>query len=117
MISAAVVWRGPLAQSRSKSDEGVQLPIKHMYVIVHSSSSRWVLGFGLTPKEAAKDFIRNDLWYDGRPLDTRRCSPALFRRLQAEDRKGSFYSHCRINRGGVAVCPKVMAQEVCRRRG
>jgi hypothetical protein len=95
---------------------GFNEPIKHMYVIVHSRSG-WILGFGLTPKEAAKDFIHGDLWYDGPPLDTRRCSPALFRRLQAEDLKGSFYSDCRINRRGVAVCPKVMPQEVCRRRG
>jgi hypothetical protein len=83
---------------------GFNEPIKHMYVIVHSSSG-WILGFGLAPKEAAKDFIHGDLWYDGPPLDTRRCSPALFRRLQAEGLKGSFYSDCRINRRGVAVCP------------
>jgi hypothetical protein len=105
MISAALNLAGSPRHSRGPSRmSGFNYPIKHMYVIVQSRSG-WVLGFGLTPKEAAKDFIRNDLWYDGPPLDTYRCSPALFRRLQAEDRKGSFYSHCRINRRGVAVCP------------
>jgi len=74
-----------------------------MYVVVHSKSGE-VYSFGLTPWQATKDFRHGVIWYDGPPLDTRACSPALFRRLQAEKRRGSFYSNCRINSEGIAVC-------------
>jgi hypothetical protein len=79
-----------------------------MYVVVESHSGH-VLAFGLTPKKADADFVRRDIWYDGPPLKTRRCSPALYRRLEALDRSGSiFLFFCRINRKGIAVCPKRM---------
>jgi hypothetical protein len=74
-----------------------------MYVIVHSKSGE-IFGFGLTPKKAMKHFLRGLLSYDGPPLDTRRCSPALYRQLQALERRRMFYVDCRINRVGVAVC-------------
>jgi hypothetical protein len=78
-----------------------------MYVIVHSKSGQ-IFGFGLTPKKAMNHFLRGLLSYDGPRLDTRRCSPALYRRLQALEGKGMFFIDCRINREGVAVCPKGM---------
>jgi hypothetical protein len=74
-----------------------------MYVVVHSESGE-IYSFGLTPWQAGKDFRDGNIWYDGPPLDTRPCSPALFRQLQAQKRRGSFYSSCRINSEGVAVC-------------
>jgi hypothetical protein len=61
-----------------------------MYVVVESHSGH-VLAFGLTPKKADADFVRRDVWYDGPPLETRRCSPALYRRLEALDRSGSIF--------------------------
>ncbi len=78
-----------------------------MYVIVESSSGN-IFGFGLTPKKAMDHFLRGLLSYDGPRLDTRRCSPALYRQLQALERRGMFYVDCRINRDGVAVCRKDM---------
>jgi hypothetical protein len=61
-------------------------------------------GFGLTPKKAMNHFLRGLLSYDGPRLDTRRCSRALYRQLQALERRGMFFVDCRINRDGVAVC-------------
>jgi hypothetical protein len=78
-----------------------------MYVIVHSKSGQ-IYGFGLTPKKAMSHFLRGLLSYDGPRLDTRRCSPALYRQLQALERGGMFFVDCRINRDGVAVCRKDM---------
>jgi hypothetical protein len=79
-----------------------------MYVIVESYSGR-VFAFGLTPKKANADFVRRDIWYDGPSLKTRRCSPALYRRLEALDRSGNMLLFfCRISRKGIAVCPKRM---------
>ena len=86
-----------------------------MYVIVESSSGH-IFGFGLTPKKAMDHFLRGLLSYDGPPLDTRRCSPALYRRLQALDRNDMFFIDCRINREGVAVCPKDMPRAFNRRK-
>jgi hypothetical protein len=77
-----------------------------MYVVVESSSGH-ILSFGLTPKKAMEPFLHG-LWYDGPPLDTRPCSPALYRQLQALERRGMFFVDCRINRDGVAVCRKDM---------
>jgi hypothetical protein len=51
-----------------------------MYVVVESTSGH-VFAFGLTPEEADRDFLSRDVWYDGPSLETRRCSPALYRRL------------------------------------
>jgi hypothetical protein len=62
-----------------------------MYVIVHSKSGE-IFGFGLTPKKAMKHFLRGLLSYDGPSLDTRRCSPALYRQLQALERRRMFMS-------------------------
>jgi hypothetical protein len=76
-----------------------------MYVIVESSSGH-IFGFGLTPKKAMDHFLRGLLSYDGPRLDTRLCSPALYRQLQALERRGMFLVDCRINRDGVAVCRK-----------
>jgi hypothetical protein len=76
-----------------------------MYVIVHSKSGQ-IFGFGLTPKKAMDHFLRGLLSYDGPRLDTRRCSPALYRQLQALERRGMFFVDCLINRDGVAVCRK-----------
>jgi hypothetical protein len=88
-----------------------------MYVIIESGSGR-VFAFGLTPKKADTDFIRRDIWYDGPPLETRPCSPALYRRLKALDRGNSiFLFHCRINREGIAVCPRKMPSATAYRRG
>src|SRR5262245_18016873 len=56
------------------------------------------------------------LWYDGPPPDTRPCSPALYRRLQALDRKGMHFVDCRINRNGVAVCRKDMPRVITPRK-
>jgi hypothetical protein len=86
-----------------------------MYVIVHSDSGR-IFGFGLTPKKAMDRFLDGLLSYDGPPLDTRRCSPALYRRLQALERKGMFLCDCRINRHGIAVCRKDMPRATTRRK-
>jgi len=86
-----------------------------MYVIVNSRSGH-IFGFGLTPKKAMRHFLRGLLSYDGPSLDTRRCSPALYRRLQALERNGMFLIYCRINRKGVAVCPKAMPRATYRRR-
>jgi hypothetical protein len=89
-----------------------------MYVIVESVSSPEVLGFGLTPEKALADFVRRKVCYDGPPLKTRRCSPALYRRLEALDRSGSIFLFlCRINRKGIAVCRKRMPSATYRRRG
>ena len=74
-----------------------------MYVIVNSRSGH-IFGFGLTPKKAMDHFLRGLLSYDGPRLDTRRCSQALYRQLQALERRGMFFVDCRINRDGVAVC-------------
>jgi hypothetical protein len=76
-----------------------------MYVIVESSNGH-IFGFGLTPKKAMDHFLRGLLSYDGPRLDTRPCSPALYR--QALERRGMFLVDCRINRDGVAVCRKGM---------
>jgi hypothetical protein len=73
-----------------------------MYVVVYSESGH-IVSFGLTERQATKLFRLNLIWYDGPPLDVRPCSPALFRRLQAEEPRG-FYSDCRINSEGIAVC-------------
>jgi hypothetical protein len=87
-----------------------------MYVIVDSESGH-IFGFGLTPKKAMKHFLHGLLSYDGPPLDTRPCSPALYRQLQALDRQDMPYVHCRINRNGVAVCRKDMLRKITRRTG
>jgi hypothetical protein len=64
-----------------------------MYVIVHSKSGQ-IFGFGLTPKKAMDHFLRGLLSYDGPRLDTRRCSPALYRQLQAlEVVRGTSFRH------------------------
>jgi len=78
-----------------------------MYVIVNSRSGH-IFGFGLTPKKAMDHFLRGLLSYDGPSLDTRRCSPALYRQLRALERRGMFFVDCQINRDGVAVCRKDM---------
>ena len=76
-----------------------------MYVIVGDGH---IFGFGLTPDKAMEHFLDGLFSYDGPRLDTRPCSPALYRRLQALDRKGMPFVDCRINRDGVAVCRKGM---------
>jgi hypothetical protein len=86
-----------------------------MYVVVHSESGH-IFGFGRTPKKAMEHYLRGLLSYDGPPLDTRRCSAALYRRLQALERKGEFFIDCRINRDGVAVCPKSLPKLTRRRK-
>ena len=73
-----------------------------MYVIVESKGGH-IYGFGLTRKRAMKNFLDGLLSYDGPPLDTRLCSPALYRRLQALDRKGLPLVDCRINRHGARL--------------
>lgn len=86
-----------------------------MYVIVESSSGH-IFGFGLTPKKAMENFLYGLLSYDGPSLDTRRCSPALYRRLQDLERNGMPFFYSRINRKGVAVCPKDIPRATYRRR-
>jgi hypothetical protein len=61
---------------------------------------------GATPKKANADFVRRCLSYDGPWLDTRRCSPALYRQLEAKAEDGIILARCRINGKGVAVRPK-----------
>ena len=56
-----------------------------MYVIVGNGH---IFGFGLTPEKAMDHFLDGLLSYDGPRLDTRPCSPALYRQLQTLDRKG-----------------------------
>jgi hypothetical protein len=84
-----------------------------MYVIVDDGH---IFSFGLTPKKAMDHFLDGLLSYDGPPLDTRPCSPALYRRLQALDRKGMPFVDCRINRDGVAVCRKDTPRTIVRRK-
>ena len=72
-----------------------------MYVIVESQSG-YIFAFGATPKKARADFLRRDIWIDGPPLETHRCSPALYRQLEAAADDG-FSARCRINSKGVAV--------------
>jgi hypothetical protein len=86
--------------------------LQPMYVIVGDGH---IFGFGLTPKKAMEHFLHG-LWYDGPRLDTRPCSPALYRQLQALDRKGLPFVDCRINRKGVAVCRKDMPRKITRRK-
>jgi hypothetical protein len=78
-----------------------------MYVIVHSKSGE-IFGFGLTPEKAMDHFLRGLLSYDGPRLDTRRCSPALYRRLQALEREGKFFIDC-----GSTVRALQSAQSTC----
>jgi hypothetical protein len=87
-----------------------------MYVIVHSQSGQ-ICGFGLTPEKAMDHFLHGLLSYDGPRLDTRRCSPALYRQLQALGDEAKFVIECRINRDGVAVCPKASPRITHRRKG
>ena len=86
-----------------------------MYVVVHSESGE-IFGFGLTPEKAMDHFLRGLLSYDGPRLDTRRWSQALYRRLEALERKGMFLCDCRINRNGVAVCREDMPRTTTRRK-
>jgi hypothetical protein len=85
-----------------------------MYVIVNRRNG-CIFGFGLTPDDATDNFLRGLLSYDGPSLDTRRCSPALYRRLQAEERNGLFFSRCRINRDRIAVCLTGKSRTIDRR--
>ena len=87
--------------------------LQPMYVIIDDGH---IFGFGLTPKKAMEHFLDGLLSYDGPPLDTRPCSPALYRQLQALDRKGMPFVDCRINRKGVAVCRKDMPRTITRRK-
>jgi hypothetical protein len=75
--------------------------IRPMFVVV--SDSGHILSFGLTESQATEPFRLNLIWYDGPRVDVRPCSPALFRRLQVEEPRG-YYSDCRINSEGIAVC-------------
>lgn len=87
-----------------------------MYVIVGDGHIFGFFGFGLTPEKAMDHFLDGLFSYDGPRLNTRPCSPALYRRLQALDRKGMPFVDCRINREGVAVCPKDMPRAINRRK-
>jgi hypothetical protein len=100
--SAALLWR-QFAGIVAFGFDPFSIRIKRMFVVVHSKSGE-IYSFGLTPRQATKAFSNGSIWYDGPSLDVRPCSPALFRRLQAEKRKRSFYSFCRINHEGIAVC-------------
>jgi hypothetical protein len=71
-----------------------------MYVIVESHGG-WIFAFGATPEEADANFLRGLVSYDGPSLDTLRCSPALYRQLEAAP--DNFIARCRINSKGVAV--------------
>jgi hypothetical protein len=84
-----------------------------MYVIVGDGH---IFGFGLTPEKAMEHFLDGLFSYDGPPLDTRPCSPALYRLLQVLDRKDMPFPDCRINRNGVAVCRKDMPRTITRRK-
>jgi hypothetical protein len=72
-----------------------------MYVVVEPHGG-WIFAFGATPEKADADYVRRDIWYDGPSLDTRRCSPALYRQLKAAP-DDNFIARCRINSKGVAV--------------
>jgi hypothetical protein len=76
-----------------------------MYVIVEPDGGR-ILAFGLTPEKARSDLIRRRICYDGPPLETYPSSPALYRRVRADDKDRCFLSRCRINKHGVAVLPR-----------
>jgi hypothetical protein len=75
-----------------------------MYVIIQPDSGR-ILAFGATPKKAMADFVRRDIWVDGPPLETHRCSPALYRLLKAKAKDVTTLARCKINSKGVAVRP------------
>jgi hypothetical protein len=66
-----------------------------MYVIIQPDSGR-IYAFGATLKKASTDYVRRDIWYDGPPLETHRCSPALYRLLKAKARDGTALARCRI---------------------
>jgi hypothetical protein len=72
-----------------------------MYVVVEPHGGS-IFAFGATPEKADADFVRRDIWYDGPPLGTYRCSPALYRQLKAAP-DDNFIARCRINNKGVAV--------------
>jgi hypothetical protein len=72
-----------------------------MYVVVEPHGGS-IFAFGATPEKADADFVRRDIWYDGPPLGTYRCSPALYRQLKAAP-DDNFIARCRINSKGVAV--------------
>jgi hypothetical protein len=72
-----------------------------MYVVVGRDNG-WIFAFGATPEKASADYVRRDIWYDGPPLGTYRCSPALYRQLKAAP-DDNFIARCRINSKGVAV--------------
>jgi hypothetical protein len=114
--NSAALLRRQYAGIVAPGFEPFSIRIKRMYVVVHSRSGE-IYSFGLTPWQANKDFRNNSIWYDGPPLDTRPCSPALFRRLQAEKRKGSFYSFCRINCEGIAICRTGRSTAIRHRKG
>ena len=87
-----------------------------MYVIVESESGR-IFAFGATPKKANADFVRRYLSYNGPWLDTRRCSSALYRQLEAKAEDGIILARCRINSKGVAVRPESGPTVISLRRG
>src|SRR5262249_42331827 len=89
--------------------------LQSMYVIVENELGH-IFGFGLTQSEAMQTSRASLFSYRAPPPHPRRCSPALYRRLQALDRKGLPFVDCRINRNGVAVCPNDMPRKITRRK-
>jgi hypothetical protein len=75
-----------------------------MYVLVEDGGQ--IFAFGSTPEQARDDFTRRQIWYDGPRLRIRRCSPALYRWLEANAELGVSAMRCRINNDGLAVSLK-----------
>jgi hypothetical protein len=105
---AAMSLRSPLARGHAPCIMVSQLRFEAtqsrgavMYVVVEPHGG-WIFAFGATPEKADADYVRRDIWYDGPSLDTRRCSPALYRQLKAAP-DDNFIARCRINSKGVAV--------------
>jgi hypothetical protein len=83
-----------------------------MYVMVQRGGH--IFAFGLTPEKTQDYFVRRKLYYDGPPLEIRRCSPALYRRLE-RDEAALNMMRCRINSHGVAVSLKRSPKVISRR--
>jgi hypothetical protein len=101
-LGSPLAWRhAPCIMASQLRFEATQSRGAVMYVVVEPHGG-WIFAFGATPEKADADYVRRDIWYDGPSLDTRRCSPALYRQLKAAP-DDNFIARCRINSKGVAV--------------
>jgi hypothetical protein len=92
-----------------------------MYVVADKGGGD-ILAFGLTPAKAEADLRRRKIHSDGEPdYEIYPCTPALYRRIKAEDKVSVYISRCRINKDGIAVrVPPIVSitrRKVSRRKG